>query len=349
MKKETKIIRLAMIGFGNAGQAFARLILNKKEDLKKEYGYEILVSAIATGTRGCFYNPQGLDLAKAVEDLASLSENPENLAGKFGLTNSKEIIQKGEYDVLLELTPLNIESGQPAIDHIDAALSRKKHVITANKGPIAIDYRRLAKKAQDSKVKLLFETTVMDGTPVFNLVKETLPFCKVTGFRGILNSTTNFLLEEMAKGVNMEEALEAGRKRGFVEADPSMDTLGWDGAVKTTVLINVLMNGDIKPWQIDREGIENISLKDIEEAQKERKVIKLVCQGKLKDGKILGSVKPEAIAKDDILATVKDTTSILSIDTDLMKTITIIEHEPDIEQTAYGPFSDLLNLFRILP
>lgn len=344
MENQTKIIRLALAGFGDAGQAFAQLILAKRDQVKKEYGYDILVTAITTGTRGCYYNPQGLDLAQAVEDLQSLPTKLEGFKREPGLVKTLDIIQEGDYDILLELTPLNIESGQPAISHIDAALSRKKHVITANKGPIAIDYKRLAKKAKDNGVELLFETTVMDGTPVFNLVIETLPLCKVTGFRGILNSTTNFLLEEMAKGTSMEEALEAGRKRGFVEADPSMDTLGWDGAVKTTVLINVLMDGDLKPDQIHREGIENISLKDIEEAKKQDKVIKLVCQARLVGGKIVGSVKPEALDKDDILATVKDTTSILSIDTDLMKTLTIVEHEPDIEQTAYGPFSDLLRI-----
>lgn len=186
MDKQT--VKLALMGFGNVGQAFVRLLLDKQEEIDKEYGCQVLVTVIATGSRGCFYNPEGLDLSQALADLSKTEKSP---------LTTDELIQQADYDVLLELTPLNIETGQPAISHVEAALSGAKHVITANKGPIAIDYRRLSRIAQEKGAKFLFETTVMDGAPIFNLVKDTLPLCKITGFRGILNSTTNFLLEEM--------------------------------------------------------------------------------------------------------------------------------------------------------
>ncbi len=333
MDKQT--VKLALIGFGNVGQAFVRLLLDKQEEIDKEYGCQVLVTVIATGSRGCFYNPEGLDLSQALADLSKTEKSP---------LTTDELIQQADYDVLLELTPLNIETGQPAISHVEAALSGAKHVITANKGPIAIDYRRLSRIAQEKGAKFLFETTVMDGAPIFNLVKDTLPLCKITGFRGILNSTTNFLLEEMAKGVSYEDALAEGRRRGFVEADPAMDTRGFDAAGKTAALLNVLMDGNVTPEDIEREGIEKVTLEDLARAEKEGKVLKLICRGEMIEGKAKGSVKLEAIDKKDMLAGVTGTTSILSIHTDLMKTVTVVEHEPDIEQTAYGPFSDLLRI-----
>ena len=185
----------------------------------------------------------------------------------------------------------------------------------------------------------------MDGTPVFNLAEKTLQLAEVTEVKGILNSTTNFILEELAAGSDYDDIMERGRQMGFVEADPSMDIEGYDAAAKITALLNVLMDADITPDMVDRKGIEDITIEDIKAAENRGNVIKLLCKGaRDHDGKIIASVRPEEVPKSDMLASIDSTTSIVSITTDLMKTVSIVEHQPEIEQTAYGVFGDLLRV-----
>lgn len=260
------------------------------------------------------------------------------------MDTAMDVAVNADYDILIELTPLNILTGEPAISHIKAAFVRGKDVITANKGPIAHDFSGLSKLAKENGCAFYYETTVMDGTPVFNLVHDTLKFCTVTEVAGILNSTTNFILEEMEKGLPMDLIMEKGRELGFVEADPSMDIEGYDSAGKITALLNVLMDAELTPDQISRKGIEAITDKDIKDAAAKGCKIKLVCKGWREHGKVQGRVAPELIPLNHIYATVNGTSSILSITTDLMGKLTIIEEEPEILQTAYGVFSDLVRI-----
>ena len=336
-------IKIAILGFGNVGRAFARLLVEKEKEISEKLNFNISVVAISTNSKGCLVNENGIDLTDALNDLKVLNHFDESRIDYKNIS-SMEIADTVDYDILFELTPLKIFSGQPAIDHIAAALKRKKHAVSANKGPIAWAYGYLRDLAAKNKVLFYYETTVMDGTPVFNLVDETLKFCKITKIYGILNSTTNFILEEIANGKLYNEVIEEGKKRGFVEEDPSMDIEGWDAAAKTAALLNVLMEANITPNDVCRKGIEDITYEQIKEAEKKGNVIKLMCYGGIEDGKIIARVQPEEIHKSSLLSNIKGTTSIVSITTDLMGTISIVEHEPEIEQTAYGVFSDLIRV-----
>lgn len=340
---ECKTKKLALLGFGNAGQAFAKLLMEKHDEIIEKYGFDVMVTAIATNSKGNLVCADGIDLAKALSDLEESGKfRDENcLVDK----NTLEIVSEADYDVLVEMTPLNIFTGQPAISHIETAFSRRKDVITANKGPVAWNFSQLSKIARDNNLKFYYETTVMDGTPVFNLVDKTLMMAKVTEVSGILNSTTNFILEELAKGVEYDDIMSRGRSMGFIEADPAMDIEGYDAAAKITALLNVLMEADITPDMVDRKGIEDITVEDIKAADKRGNVIKLLCKGvRDEKGNVKASVKPEEVPKNHMLASIDSTTSVVSITTDLMKTVSIIEHEPEIEQTAYGVFGDLLRV-----
>ncbi len=340
-------INIAMLGFGNAGRAFAKLLLDKREAIGKDYHCDVKVTAIATGSRGSLVNDAGVDLERALQSMNMLrrfdAESPD-----FSGMSSMEIAGKAEYDVLVEVTPLAVFSGQPAIDHIKTALNRRKHVITANKGPIAWAFKELSSLAGQQGVRFYYETTVMDGTPVFNLVEETLSLCRVTEVKGILNSTTNFILEELAKGKDYDAVIREGQVRGFVEADPSLDVDGWDAAAKTAALLNVLMGADITPDRIDRTGIGDITVESLREAEARGKTIKLLCRGFEENGKVIGRVAPEEIDKSELPAIIKGTSSVLSITTDLMGTVSVVEHDPEIEQTGYGIFSDLIRVIKNL-
>lgn len=338
-----KTKKLALMGFGNAGRAFAKLLIEKGKQIEEKYGYNVIVTAIATGSRGNLVNPTGIDLAAALHDVETEGAFSSHMP--LSQMSTMEIASNADYDVLVEMTPLNIFTGEPAITHIETAFARGRDVITANKGPIAWKFAKLRDMATRKGCRFFYETTVMDGTPVFNLVEKTLKLAEVTEVSGILNSTTNYVLEEMAAGKSYDEIIKNGQAMGFIEADPAMDIEGYDAAAKITALLNVLMDAGITPDKVERKGIEDITLADIEAARSRGCVIKLLCSGSRgQDGTVKASVQPQEIPLTDMLASVNSTTSVVSITTDLMKKISIVEHEPEIEQTAYGIFADLLRV-----
>lgn len=326
------MMRLGFLGFGHVGRALCRLLLNHP------FGGRFSVTGISTARHGSIVSPQGLDIP-AVLDAAESGRpfgDDEWPAGRLAA--------EGPCDVILELTPLVISSGEPATRHIRTALEAGRHVVSANKGPIAFHYRDLRDIAQARRRMLLFESTVMDGTPVFNLARTCLRGCKVLGFKGILNTTTNFLLDSMSEGRSFADALEEAQRRGFAEADPALDVEGWDAAAKTAVLLNVLMAGDTNPTAIERRGIRSVGPEKIRETAASGMRLKLVCEGWLEHNQPRGRVAPVAIPLDDPFALVKGTSSILSIETDLMGAVVITEVDPELPQTAYGVFSDLLTI-----
>ena len=327
-------IRIALIGYGNVGQAFARMLLRKEDYIKETFGVEPVITAISTARRGGLIKAGGIDTENLTDDMFDKD------------LKALDVIDFGEYDIMCELTPINIMTGQPATEHITRALSLGKHVITANKGPIAWHYRELRDLAKEKGVQFCHEATVMDGAPVYNMVKETLMGCKITEVKGILNATTNFILTEMEKGVSYEDAIEEGRRQGFVEADPSMDLDGWDASAKLTALMNVLMDVEITPMDIRRTGIGGVTKDDLDEAAKNGKKIKLLCHGWLEDGKPIGVVEPTLVDQNDMAAIMDATMSYVTVNTDLTGEMTMVEHafEPEIDHTAYGVLSDLLRI-----
>lgn len=336
-----KRLNLCLIGFGNASRAFCKILLEHHESVKEMTGYDVRVTAIATRSKGSLIEQDGINLEQA---LTCINKNGMIHETKSLDLDTLLLIEQSGADAMIEMSALSINDGQPAISYIEKAFDLGMHVITANKGPIAWRYKELKKTAEDKNLQFLYETTVMDGTPVFNLVKYTLPGCTVQSFKGILNSTTNFVIEEMEKGNDYSSAIKQAQLEGFAEADPSLDIDGWDAAAKTTALANVLFDGDLTPLDIDRKGINDITATDVNNALKDNKKIKLICEGYYENGAIKGKVSPQLIDRSDILATIDATSSLVSITTDLMGEIIIIEKNPEIQQTGYGIYSDLLTM-----
>lgn len=336
-------LRLALIGFGNVGREFSRILLEKENEWRSAYHCGFTVTAVATQSRGCLLNPAGVDLNRALREIEEsgrfAASNPD-----YSEINPEEMTTLEFVDIVVEITTLNIEGGTPAVTHIRSALNHGKHVITANKGPIAFAYQELKTLAAMEKRYFLFEGTVMDGAPVFNLARETLLGCAITGITGILNGTTNFILTAMEEGSSFDDALKTAQKYGWAEADPSMDIDGWDAAVKVSALMNVLMNASMIPQDIERSGIRGVTQKDLAAAKAGGETIKLLCQGYSKDGIWTGKVAPVLIPLDHPLAHVRGTTSALTLQTDLAGEITIEIKDPKIRQTAYALVTDLLTI-----
>lgn len=339
-----KQCKVAILGFGVAGKAFSRILLDNHQDIQKKTGYDVRITAIATATRGTLVDGEGLDLSLAIRQ-AEEEGHFDRTSKAYCEWTAMDVVQKAEYDVLLELTPLNIFTGQPAIDHIKGALNRGRHVVSANKGPIAWAYRELRDLAAEKGVCFFFETTVMAGMPIFNMRDYCLEYAKISEVKGILNATTNYILEQMELGVPKEKIYENGRKGGFMEADPSMDVEGYDAAAKLTTLLNVLMDAGITPDQIQRKGIQDVTPEEVMAAVARGNKLKLICRGTIVDGKVLGTVRPEEIPESDAFAG-PDVVAVVSLTTDLMGRLTLVQYGLETTQTGYGVFIDLIRVLR---
>src|SRR5271168_1220984 len=221
-------------------------------------------------------------------------------------TNIDEFLDCCESDAVVELTTLNPHTCEPAISHIRAAFARKRHVVTANKGPIAHAWADLQNEADRAGVQFRFESTVMDGAPVFNLVRKTLPGVKVLGFSGVLNSTSKVVIAAMRNGQTREQGIDEARRLGITEADPSYDLDGWDSAAKTAALANVFLDARTNPTRIERAGIGEFSAKQITDLGRQRKTVALVSRATQESL----TVKPEILDENDVLAAVTGTSNL---------------------------------------
>jgi homoserine dehydrogenase len=248
----------------------------------------------------------------------------------------------------IEITTLNPATGEPALSHIRAAFARSLHVITANKGPIAHAYAQLTEEARRAGVEFRFESIVMDGAPVFNLVRHTLPGCKIRGFTGVLNSTSNVAIEAMRKGRTLAEGVEEAQRIGVAEADASYDIDGWDVAAKAAALANVLMDARVTPLDVDRRGIGRLTPEKLAELKRQGKTVRLIARARMVADAVKLRVRAEVLEETDILASVHGTSNLILLDTDLMGTVGTVEINPGVEQTAYGIFSDVVDIARTL-
>ncbi len=339
--------KLALLGFGNVGQAFARLLLRKKDLLLQEYNLNWSVTGIATARHGSAIDPQGFDVTRAL-DVVSTGGKLDALSQLPDISDPLEFIRSCGADVLFENTPVNYASGQPAVDYLRAALQAGMHVITANKGPVVHAYKELTDLAQKQGHKFYFESAVMDGAPIFSLYRETLPAATLHGFSGILNSTTNLILTRMEGGESFEQAVAYAQSIGIAETDPSGDIDGWDASVKVAALATVLMGVPLKPAQVERIGIRNLTQDDIKQAKLQGKRWKLVCTAR-KDSSgsgIAARVAPEMASSDSPLYGVNGTSSIVTFETDVLPQLSIVEGNPGPETTAYGLLADFINATR---
>jgi homoserine dehydrogenase len=234
-----------------------------------------------------------------------------------------------------------LKTGQPAVDHIRAAVNHGAHAITANKGPIVHAYRELRDLAASKGKRFLFESTVMDGVPIFSLFDQ-LPAIHLQGFHGILNSTTNVILGEMEQGLSFEDALKKAQQLGVAETDAAHDIDGWDAAVKTAALINVLMDVPIRLDQIVREGIRDLTSNAVRAAKRDGWPFKLVCRARRTANGIEASAKPEKVLSTQPMAKISGTSSYIYFETDIFPGLAITEENPGLYATAYGLLADFV-------
>lgn len=342
-------LSLVLVGFGHVARRFVRLLHEAADRLD----FEWRVVAISTLRHGSAIDPAGLDMARALA-LADADQSLDGIDASVGTRSGLDVIRQvsslmadeaadGRL-VLVESTVLDIDRGEPAIAHVRAALEAQMHVVTVNKGPAAFAYDALESLADTVDRAFYFEGAVMDGVPVFNLVRETLPAVRVNGFRGVVNTTANFVLSALEQGQPFEEALREMQARGIAEADASLDIDGWDAAAKAAALVNVLMGATLTPHDVARTGIADVRAPDLHEAAARGRRIRLVASATRHGDDVWARVEPEVLAPEDPLAGLTDTANALYLDTDLLGEIGIVQREGTLTQTAYAVLSDLSRL-----
>ena len=347
---------LLLIGYGNVAKRFVSLLGEQRAQLASRYGIRTRVIGIATRRDGPRYVVSALrrtggrpgpaegghdrDAGKAGRDQGS------TLAFIHDACVRDRVAARAGRLIVVETTTLDIARGEPAIGHVRAALAGGAHVVTANKGPAAFAYRSLARAAEKAGRRFLFEGAVMDGIPVFNFVREPLPAVTILGFRGVVNSTTNFILTAMEQGQPFDEALARMQAAGIAEADASLDVDGWDAAAKTAALANVLLGASLTPHSVEREGISEATGRRAIAARAAGRRVKLVAQAARKGRRVTARVAPEALPADDVLAGLEGQQNAILLQTDLLEEIAIVQRGGSLTQTAYALLSDVITIAR---
>lgn len=334
-------MRLLFIGFGTVVQGLSELMIKKEVQLKKEYGLDLKVVGISDMLKGSVLEPEGIDLSQALE--AAKDGDLKSLPNQFD-GDALAMIDAADADLMVEATYTDIKTAEPATSHIRAALKKGMHVTTTNKGPVALFLQELTKLAEANNVQFLYEGTVISGTPLLNLIRETLACCHITEIKGILNGTTNYILSEMEEGQQYETVLKKAQELGYAEAVPDADVLGWDALAKITILANAVFGVDVKPDAFSCKGITEITLEAIAKAKSEGKRFKLIGSLKRHGNTVVGSVEPIQMDLSHPLAGVMGATNAVTITTDTLGDVTIVGPGAGRVETGYSVLIDIIHI-----
>jgi homoserine dehydrogenase len=313
-----------------------QLLRDREHKLRDRHNIAFRITGIASRSLGWIANPEGIDTHV---DRTLLSD--KRVESDQKLTTIQSWLSAARADILFEATSLNVETGQPAIDHIRAALEHGAHAITANKGPVVHAYRDLRDLATTKGKHFLFESTVMDGVPIFSLFDQ-LPAILLKGFHGILNSTTNVILSEMETGLTFDESLKKAQALGIAETDATHDIDGWDAAVKTAALITVLMDVPVRLEDIYREGIRDLTTNAIRNGRRDGWPFKLVCRAQRVGSGVKATVAPEKVLSSSPMGKITGASSYIYFETDIFPGLAITEENPGLYATAYGMLADFV-------
>ena len=329
-------MRIILCGFGVVGQSFAKLLKSRSEDLYARYGLKPRIVGVFD-RKGSAMDPSGLDTSRLIDvkkkygSVNRYSDTENNASGT-------EIINNLEAEVLIETTESNYKDAEPGMTHIIDAMKRGMHVISVNKGPLALAFPSLMEIAEYNHVLFRFSGTVGGGTPILDFAKNSLRGERIVSFDGILNGTTNYILTTMANGMSFNDALDDAKQKGYVEADESLDLDGLDAAAKLVILANWIMGMKVTMPDIKRTGIRKIDNSDIKHAAEKNCAIKLIasCNKEL-------TVAPKEIVVIDPLC-VSGTLNAISFTSEHSGTQTIIGRGAGGIETASSILRDLIDI-----
>jgi len=338
--------KLAFIGFGTVGQGLTEILLEKKDMLAKKYNFHYTVVAISDIMKGSVYDENGLDMVKIL-DLVKTGKKLDGYPTGIKGMDSLETIKNTNADTIVEVTFTDVKTAEPALTHIKTVIDAGKNVVSTNKGPVVKQAVELLDMAKSNDVHYGFEGVVLSGTPALNLAKHTLAGNNITGFKGILNGTTNYILTRMEEGMSYDDALKKAQELGYAEADPTGDVEGLDALGKVVILSNVVLGKNIRWKDVERRGITEITKEEVEKAKAEGKRWKLIGSAEVqKDGSVKAKVWPEKLSLSDYLAGVCEATNALTYYTDELGPVTIVGPGAGRRETGFALLIDLLEINR---
>ena len=323
--------RLGFTGFGRVNRALASMLIDRRDELRQRHGLTFHVTLLATATRGALNEARGLDPLAVFRD------------GWSSAASTIEAIRTAPIDLLFEATPLDPVRGEPASTHARLALERGVSVVSANKGPVAFAADELIAAAEASGAGFRFESAVADCLPVFDCFEVVVPVGRITRFRGILNSTSNLVLQAMVRGESTQSAVEAAQRIGVAEADPAHDLDGWDQAVKAAIVTHLLLGQEAWPADVERVPLSQVDVDWVRSEQRAGRTVRLAAEGETGKAPRVG---PVALQAGSFLASLEGGSLGIMFDTELAGTLALGIMEPRVEQTAYGMLSDLVAIHR---
>jgi homoserine dehydrogenase len=330
-------LRVIVVGFGVVGQSFAKLLLSRSADLYSQHGVKPRIVA-CVDNRGSAVAPAGLDLQRLLEAKKAKGTVAayERISAKF---DPLQVIENVDAEVVLECTPTNLTTGEPGTSHVITAMRAGKHVISVNKGPLALAFPSLIELANYNGVMFRFSGTVGGGTPILEFAKRCLKGDRITFFQGILNGTTNYILSRMEEGLTYTGAMEDAKQKGYAEANPSLDTDGYDAAAKLVIMANWVMGMKVTMKDVKRTGISNVTASDVKKAAERGNAIKLIaaCDSKRLD------VAPTEVAKKDPIC-VNGTLNAVTFSSEHSGQQTIIGRGAGGMETASAVLRDLIEI-----
>ncbi|MCS6843358.1 MAG: homoserine dehydrogenase [Caldilineales bacterium] len=339
-----RTVDLILVGLGHVHRQLLHLLATRSGALEERYGLRLRVVG-ACDSRGAVVSAAGLNPAMLLCHKLSGAHAGEFAGGQPGAT-ALDLLRQVRADVLLEASPVNLRDGEPALTFVRAAIEAGLDVVLANKAPLALAYADLHRRARERGVRLAFSATVCGGLPVVNVGTRDLVAAQVRRVEGIFNSTSNYILTQMAAGQPYHEALAEAQRRGIAEADPSLDVDGWDTANKLTIVANAVLGfpatvADVQPVA----GIH--SAEGSAGARSPASVLKLLGTAERRpDGGYHLSVRPVWLPPEHKLAHVNGWEMGVVFETDLFETLFIAIDERGPIGTAAAVLRDVVNLYR---
>jgi len=335
------LIKLAIVGIGGVGRAFLKLLNDKKISLKKE-GLEFIVTFIMNSKGGVF-NKDGID----IDDYLKLSKHCIDIDDYYEKMDFNEMLQRKNIDFLIEITPTNKETGEPGLTYIRKALEHGINVVTSNKGPILLAYKTLRQIARDNGVQLGIGCTTGGALPAINGGIIDLAGSDILSIEGVLNGTTNYIINEMEKkDITYEQALLKAQKAGIAETDSYLDVEGWDTAIKLLILTNVLLGSDKTLDDVSIKGITHITSKDIQNALSKGMKYKLIGKALKENNDITIDVGLKRIGKDDPFFFVDGKNKAVRYQSDTLGDLVIMGGQSDVVAAAASILRDIVNVKR---
>jgi len=262
-------LKICLIGKGNVGTSFLQLLKERRNIIRELYNCNCKLVAIFEHD-GALINKDGIDLN---ELLAKSSNFRKNKFWKKDV-KAKDLISKLDINLCIETTPTNPNTGEPALTHIIEALSNNIDVISSNKAPFYLHYKRIKNLADKMNCFIKYEATVASCVPALS-IKRNLIGNKITRIEAILNGTNNYILSRMiTEGISFAVALKEAQELGYAEADPSLDVSGSDTAGKLVILANELLDWSKTIEDVKVEGITKITSQALELAKLDGYIIK---------------------------------------------------------------------------